>query len=76
MTDAYAEWKNMPEFVQEAKPPFAKVIVKFHSQEDLDEFALVLDQIVTTKTKSIWYPKLERDDLEAYRYVDAPVDES
>jgi hypothetical protein len=54
------EWVGMPEFVQEKAEPFATIIVRFSSQEDLDDFARRIDQKLTPKTKSIWHPELVR----------------
>ena len=70
MTDVYDEWKNMPEFVQDKQEPFAKIIVRFNSQEDLDEFSNLIGQKLTPKTKSIWHPQLVRGINSAKRYVD------
>lgn len=54
--DWQKEWKDMPEFVQEKKEPYAKIIVRFDSEEDLQEFAKFIGQKLTNKTKSIWHP--------------------
>ncbi|NQX84075.1 MAG: hypothetical protein HRS57_02660 [Mycoplasmataceae bacterium] len=54
------EWENMPEFVQEKQEPFSKIIVRFDNEEDLQEFASMIGQKLTNKTKSIWHPKLIR----------------
>ena len=70
MTNVYDEWKDMPEFVQDKQEPFAKIIVRFNSQEDLDEFSNLIGQKLTPKTKSIWHPQLVRGINSAKRYVD------
>ena len=54
------EWNDMPEFVQEKKESYAKIIVRLKNEEDLQEFAELINQKLTPKTKSIWHPKLER----------------
>ncbi len=56
----FEEWVGMPEFVQEAQKPFAQMTVRFRNQEDLDEFARLIGQKLTRKTKSIWHPVLTR----------------
>ncbi len=56
MNNANEEWVDMPEFVQEKKEPFAKIIVRFETQKDLEEFAQLIGQKLTPKTKSIWHP--------------------
>lgn len=70
MMDVFGEWKNMPEFVQNKQEPFAKIIVRFNSQEDLDEFSNLIGQKLTPKTKSIWHPQLVRGINASKRYVD------
>ena len=50
------EWKDMPEFVQEKKKPFAQMVIRFETQEALEEFAGLIGQKLTPKTKSIWHP--------------------
>lgn len=54
------EWQDMPEFIQEKQEPFAKIIIRFACEEDLNEFAEMIGQKLTPKTKSIWHPKLIR----------------
>lgn len=49
-------WEGMPEFVQEKKEPYAKIIIRFDSEEDLQDFAKIIGQKLTKKTKSIWHP--------------------
>ena len=53
---ASEEWVGMPEFVQEKKEPFSKIIIRFESEADLDDFAAKIGQKLTPKTKSIWHP--------------------
>lgn len=50
------EWKDMPEFVQEKKEPYSKLIIRFESEKDLKDFADLIGQKLTKKTKSIWHP--------------------
>lgn len=64
------EWIGMPEFVQEKKEEYAKVIVRFRNEEDLQQFAKLMEQNVNVKTQSIWYPKLTFQDHFSKRYVD------
>ena len=52
---------DMPEFVQEDAGPHKKVIVSFRNEEDYIEFATLIGQKMTKKTKSIWYPALAKD---------------
>ena len=68
--DVFEEWKGMPEFVQDKQKPFSQIIVRFRSQQDLDEFSEMIGQKLTPKTKSIWHPKLVRGVNAAKRWVD------
>jgi hypothetical protein len=58
--DPRLEWKDMPEFVQEKKRPYQQITVRFASEEDVQEFARLIGQPLTPKTKSIWHPRLQR----------------
>lgn len=60
MNDAKEHWKGMPEFVQEKKTEYQKIIVRFRCEADVEEFAELIGQKLTPKTKSIWHPKLIR----------------
>jgi hypothetical protein len=50
------EWEDMPEFVQEKQEPFSIIKVRFETEEDLQDFAKIIGQKLTNKTKSIWHP--------------------
>ena len=64
------EWKDMPEFVQEKDEPYHKLIVRFDSKEDLDEFSALIGQKIGPKTTSIWHPKLEHGKNAELRWID------
>lgn len=49
-------WKDMPEFIQEKKEPYAKINFRFETEEDLKAFSELIGQKLTNKTKSAWYP--------------------
>lgn len=49
-------WKDMPEFNQRKKKEYSKIIFRFENEEDLQEFAKLIGQKLTNKTKSAWYP--------------------
>jgi hypothetical protein len=70
--EAMSEWKNMPEFVQEKKEPFSKIIVRFEKEEDLNNFSLLIGQKLTQKTKSIWYPYKSHWNKFVMRWIDEP----
>ena len=49
-------WQGMPEFVQDKQEPFACINMRFETEQDLKEFAKLINQTLTSKTKSIWFP--------------------
>jgi hypothetical protein len=65
-----SEWVGMPEFVQEKQEPFSQIIVRFETEADLMEFAEMIGQPLTAKTKSIWHPQLQRGINRDKVYVD------
>ena len=67
-TDPEAEWTDMPEFDQPDIQSFRKVAVHFENQDDCDEFFSLIGQTDKGKTKSIWHPQQESNDLEGVRY--------
>lgn len=50
------EWRGMPEFTQEKKEAYATVIIRFDNENDLNDFSKLINQKLTNKTKSIWFP--------------------
>lgn len=62
------EWEGMPEFIQEKKEAYSKIIVRFDNEDDLQEFAKMIGQKLTNKTKSIWHPLLIRGVNSKKRY--------
>lgn len=67
--DPWAEWEGMPEFEQEDVSGI-RLIVHFARAESVSEFGRLIGQDVNENTKSIWYPKLERENLKQYRVID------
>ena len=49
--------------------PARKMIVAFASEEDRTEFARVIGQSFTDKTRAIWFPPRENLPSSAYRVV-------
>jgi hypothetical protein len=57
------EWVGMPEFVQEKQREFVKIVVRFGSQEDLDDFCRLIGQRLTSKSQSTWHPELPKSSV-------------
>lgn len=56
-------WAGMPEFVQEKKQEYAKLIVRFRNEADLQEFAALIGQKLNRKSQCTWHPELKRGEL-------------
>ena len=64
-------WQGMPEFKQETKREYAKIVFRFRSQEDLDAFAKLINQTLNRNSQATWYPELGRGELQGHmKYVD------
>tara|TARA_R110000824_G_scaffold380262_1_gene572607 strand:- start:2628 stop:2906 length:279 start_codon:yes stop_codon:yes gene_type:complete len=64
------EWQGMPEFIQEKRDPFHMLQIRFANEKDYWEFAKLIEQNITKKTLSIWYPKLQIGANAHLRYAD------
>ena len=63
-------WDGMPEFGK--KLPFdayKTVIIHFENQNDVDKFKKLIKQEITKKTKSLWYPKKEKENVKAVKVI-------
>ncbi len=58
--DWRSHWIDMPEYVQEEDKEFSKLTVRFDNEDDLMEFAALINQKLTNKTKSIWFPERQK----------------
>jgi hypothetical protein len=68
-------WIGMPEFVQEEKKTYNTIYLHFRNKEDFDEFVKKYktfddEQVITGKTKSMWYPHLDKDENSLKRYFE------
>ena len=70
------EWKDMPEFVQDKKEAHCKIIFRFENEEDLQAFSQLINQKLTNKTKSAWYPYKPHISDSVNRWVDKKKEES
>lgn len=68
-SDWQKEWFGMPEFIQDKQREFAKIVVRFRNQQDLDDFAELIGQRLTAKTKSMWHPSILRGADSGKKYV-------
>ena len=67
----HPDWVGMPEFVQEKKEPYKTLIVRFETEQDYNDFAKLIEQKLTPKTKRIWHPFKSHWGLEKKVYKNA-----
>tara|TARA_R110000765_G_scaffold273224_2_gene371952 strand:- start:2026 stop:2781 length:756 start_codon:yes stop_codon:yes gene_type:complete len=72
-TDVEEEWDRIPEFKQDDKTSFRKIIVHFESDDDAEDFANLIGQLITNKTNSIWHPVQVNMDSEGRRHKDDEI---
>lgn len=63
-------WVGMPEFVQEDKHAYKELKISFRTKEDYEDFAKIIGQKLTEKTKSIWHPHLDRTKNSLLRWIE------
>lgn len=72
------EWqqhfKQMPEFENEENLPFKKLTISFECKEDYENFAKLIDQNLTERTKYIWFPKKEKKNNSILRWMECEDD--
>lgn len=67
------EWQDMPEFIQEDASPHQQIIISFRTEEDVQDFSKLIDQPLTNRTKSAWYPTYDRERPSNFLYVNEKV---
>jgi|TARA_B100000424_G_C22659492_1_gene362965 dTDP-4-amino-4,6-dideoxygalactose transaminase len=63
-------WQDMPEFYQEDLTSKRKIIVHFRNEEDVQKFAKLLNQRITPKSPSLWYPEMKPRIRTNKKYID------
>jgi|TARA_B100001094_G_C17926762_1_gene668683 hypothetical protein len=63
-------WVGMPTYVQEENKTYKSVVMHFRNAEDYKEFCELVGQAMTMKTKSAWYPALDREANSLLRWIE------
>ena len=60
------KWDGMPEFKQNDKEAFHRIVVRFDNEEDIKKFGEQIgsDSVFSTRTKSVRYPLVAESNLE------------
>ena len=64
-------WEGMPEYENEDLEPYRTLKLHFRNEADVKKFSEMMQQQITDRTKSMWYPQLERETFKVIEYVDA-----
>ena len=60
-------WQGMPEFENTPKA-IQSIHVHFENREAVEEFASLISQAITDRTRSIWHPEKQRENLDDLRF--------
>ncbi len=63
-------WQGMPEFIQEDQTSIKTIIIHFATKEDIAMLADLIEQPITLKTQSLWFPEAEIGRIANKRYID------
>jgi hypothetical protein len=70
----YMNWREhyvgMPTFESENLEAKKQLIINFRTEEEFLAFSNLIDQKLTLKTRSVWYPGRERNDNLLKRWLD------
>jgi hypothetical protein len=66
------EWKDMPEFIQHDLQPYQKIILNFETKEDVEAFAKLINQKITYRTDTLWFPMKQKNINTINIYVNEP----
>ena len=58
-------WGGMPEYVYADVAPVLKLIVNFDSLEAVEEFSKLVEQKITVRTRSIYFPFVEKQRIKS-----------
>ena len=51
----YREWQGMPRFLSKNQDAY-HIMISFEKKKDIQDFAILIGQTISDKTKSIWFP--------------------
>lgn len=56
-------WQNMPSYNQPDNSAYRQLIISFEDEAAVKKFEELVGQTLTKKTKSIWFPKREQNNV-------------
>jgi hypothetical protein len=67
--DRKLEWQGMPEYEHRDLEPYHSITIYIDNESQLPELSTILEQKITPDTKSVWYPKQEREEVKGKAYI-------
>jgi len=58
--DEKHQWEDMPEFINNKNDAYQKIIISFQDRDGVKKFEKLMEQRITDKTKSLWFPPKEK----------------
>jgi hypothetical protein len=69
--DFYAKhWRNMPEFDQPDNAAYRQITINLEFDDDVKAFFDKIEQTFTDKTKSVWFPDREKNNVRDLYWID------
>lgn len=69
--DWHEEWQGMPEFISKDLTSHRKITVHFRNDEDVEQFAKLINQAITPKQPSLWFPEMAHRKTSHMIYINA-----
>ena len=63
-------WKGMPEFKAEDQTSQRKIILHFRNEDDVQKFAKLINQKITPKLPSLWFPEMPHRKTAHLKYIE------
>jgi hypothetical protein len=63
------DWKGMPEFEQPDETAFQRIVINFPDQQAVNDFAKLVGQQITGKTRYVWFPQQEEVSTKDMRWA-------
>ena len=64
-------WKGMPSYSSKNFEPVKQLMINFRTMEDYEAFGKFINQSLTPKTKSVYWPFIEKDNNSLKRWIDS-----
>ena len=78
LNSASIHWKGMPKFHQDSKYAYRRILIKFRTEKDYNDFEQLIGQTITKREENAWtpiinYPKKEKKQAIKLRWLADPL---